>query len=170
MTGNDSARLGYRTWLDIGPGIMLVTIYLGLLVACVQTVPIKDTRQLAGEAIERADYQKAYTIIIDDAAAGDAELQYSVATLIANGFGPLQPVDRNRMTLSWLLKSADQGYTDALLWLADAYKNGWLGLAKNPEAEHCWRALVGRFDPALATCQRPPVDDASSNGGEVTQP
>ena len=147
-----------------------MTICLGSLVACGQTVPIKDSRQLVGEAIERADYQKAYTIIIDDAAAGDAELQYTVATLIANGFGPPDPVNRDRMTLSWLFKSADQGYKDALVWLTDAYKNGWLGLAKDPEAEQCWRALAVRFDPALATCQRPPVNDTNSNDGEVTGP
>ena len=149
-------------------GVLVVCV--AALMACAQTAPLKNTRQQLGKAIERADYQKAYRLIIDDAAAGDAGLQYTAATLIANGFGPPDLVNRDQLTLSWLLKSADQGYKDALLWLADAYKNGWFGLEKDTEAEHCWRALAIRFDPAqAAACRRPLLDD-DSNTNDVTGP
>jgi len=44
--------------------------------------PDQNSSQQPGNASERADYQKAYKLIVDDAGAEDARLQYTAATLM----------------------------------------------------------------------------------------
>jgi len=161
LSGNSEKKMAMNLWMAV------VYSSFCLLSACAHPVAEISIKQRATEALERAEYQQAYDIIIDEAAAGDAEFQYTVAILISNGFGPQNPADRDQLSLSWLIKSADQGYHDAVVWLADAYGHGWFGLEKDIQAEYCWREVISQSESLPPLCKRPPVIGIDSDSSFI---
>lgn len=142
-----------RTGLRVKP---VIAIALSLLVApgCASGVDPKD---VGAQALNGGNAQEAYRLWLPLAKAGDAQVQEAVALILVSNssLGPTRSRrDREREALGWVAVSAESGWPSSMTWLADAYRNGFLGLAKDPIAAVCWAKAAK--DPSLAaTCKRP---------------
>ena len=116
--------------------LLLIFSFSILVNGCVST----DLKEQATIALEQGEFEKAYGLIIDGANNGDPELQHTVAMILANGYGPrLTESNKNKAIISWLKKSANNGFKDSIKWLSDSYVNGWFGLDKNIEEARRWQ-------------------------------
>ena len=89
-----------------------------------------EAYELGCQAYDVGDYETAYENWSPAAAAGDADSQYGMGQLYANGYGvPLDDAE----ALKWYQKAADQGHGEAQCALAVMHANGW-GVPMN-EAE-----------------------------------
>ncbi len=132
----------------------LVTASL-LFFAISCSADIDTAKTQISSAIDNEDFARAYVLALEHAENGDAEMQHAVALLISNGYGELDGQDSDASTLYWLRLSADQGFGDSLLWLSDAFSNGWFGLSIDREASECWRSKVENNE---LECKSPQVN------------
>lgn len=77
--------------------------------------------------------------LVEQAEAGDADSQYRVGNLYADGSCFLE--DRVK-AVGWYEKAAKQGYTDAMIKLADAYRRGW-GVQRDLDEAEKWYRMAG---------------------------
>ena len=81
-----------------------------------------DAYELGCQAYDVGDYEAAYETWSPAALAGDAESQYGMGQLYANGYGvPLDDAE----ALKWYQKAADQGHGEAQCALGVMHANGW---------------------------------------------
>lgn len=77
---------------------------------------------------------------------GDADAEFSVGILALQGvgLGKKNPSDEEceAKALEWIKKAAEHGNDEAIMYVADAYQNGWSGLPKNAELAACWRETL----------------------------
>jgi len=90
------------------------------------------------DAYETGDYQAATTEWQPLAAAGDADGQFGMGLLYANGFGV--PLD-DAQALKWYRLAADQGHAEAQCNIAVMYANGW-GVPQSDEEAFRWYSLA----------------------------
>ncbi|HEX5756293.1 MAG TPA: caspase family protein [Arenimonas sp.] len=81
-------------------------------------------------AYDRANYQTALKVWLDQAMAGSAEAQNNVGEIYAKGLG-IEP--DYGMAFQWFKKASDQGYGRAKINLGYLYEQG-LGVNKDPAA------------------------------------
>jgi hypothetical protein len=90
------------------------------------------------EAYNSGDYQTAITEWQPLAEAGDADGQFGMGLLHANGFGV--PLDDDQ-ALKWYLLAAAQSHAEAQCNIAVMYANGW-GVAQSDEEAFKWYSLA----------------------------
>jgi len=114
------------------------------------------------EAYNTADYQAAFDNWLPLAESGDADSQYSMGLLYANGFGV--PLDDD-LALKWYLLAADQGHGPAMCNIAVMHANGW-GVPQSDEEAFNWYSLAAEqgVTPAQAA-----LATMYSNGFGVSQ-
>lgn len=86
------------------------------------------------EAYNIGDYETALSAWLPLAEEGDADCQYGVGLLYANGFGV--PMD-DAKALKWYQLAADQGHGRAQCNLAVMHANGW-GVPQSDEEAMKW--------------------------------
>ena len=131
------------------------------------TQPAANTPQAAVEAVRRGDFAEAYCLWRPLAEQGDAEAQFQLGWLYANGQGLRQ----NPTTAAdWWERAAHAGHPDADLAIAQAYQKGrgrnkdlkeavhWMLVASrngNDEAQAIVRTMAGKgVEPAVAEVAR----------------
>lgn len=114
--------------------------------------PIRTTQadcQIRGGeyvAFDRANYQTALKVWLDQAMAGSAEAQNNVGEIYAKGLGIAPDYG---MAFQWFRKAADQGFSRAKINLGWLYEEG-LGVAKDPAmALNLYREASGSTDSLL---------------------
>lgn len=105
------------------------------------------------EAYNCGDYENALAEWLPLAEAGDADGQFGVALLYANGFGV--PLD-DAAALKWYLLAADQGHGEAQCNLGVMYANGW-GVPQSDAEALKWYGLAAEQG----------VTEAQKNLGEM---
>jgi len=93
------------------------------------------------EAVNSGRYAEAYRLWLPLAEKGDREVQESLALLLSSNEDigvKFSQLERNNLTLKWLMESAHNGQPSAMKWLADVFKNGWLGVPKDEVESVCW--------------------------------
>lgn len=126
---------------------LLLSVVALLLGACVSVQSDPDTggaKAQGAQAFQSEDFARAYDLWLPLARAGDAEAQFGVAVIAGNGYGPFadEPTEqRDAVSVQWMRKSASQRFSPATDWMADAYANGWSGLAVDMDRSNCWRAV-----------------------------
>lgn len=90
------------------------------------------------EAYNVGDYETALTEWQPLAEAGDANGQFGMGLLYANGFGV--PLD-DSLALKWYRSAADQGHAAAQYNIAVMYANGW-GVPQSDEEAFKWYSLA----------------------------
>jgi TPR repeat protein len=113
--------------------------------SCAPIMVEGETISEATKAFEKGEFDRAYNLLLPYARGGNADAQFSVGLIIANGFGEksakmLTPQQREELAWPWIDRAAKGGNTRAMDWVADAYESGWAGLELNEKAAKCWRA------------------------------
>lgn len=90
------------------------------------------------EAYNSGDYPAALTEWRPLAEQGDADGQFGMGLLYANGFGV--PLD-DELALKWYRLAADQGHAEAQCNLAVMHANGW-GVPQSDEEAFKWYSLA----------------------------
>ena len=90
------------------------------------------------EAYNSGDYQTALTEWQPLAEEGNADGQFGMALLYANGFGVSLDDDQ---ALKWYRLAADQGHAEAQCNLAVMHANGW-GVPQSDEEAFKWYSLA----------------------------
>lgn len=97
-------------------------------------------------AYDRANYQTALKVWLDQAMAGSAEAQNNVGEIYAKGLGTAPDYG---MAFQWFKKAADQGYGRARINLGFLYEQG-LGVNKDPAtALNLYRQASGIQDELM---------------------
>jgi len=92
----------------------------------------------AQQAYLSGDYQTAFTEWQPLAEEGQADAQFGLGLLYANGFGvPLN----DDQALKWYSLAAEQGHAEAQCNLADMHANGW-GVPQSSEEAFKWYRLA----------------------------
>lgn len=95
---------------------------------------------------DRANYQTALKVWLDQASAGNAEAQNNVGEIYSKGLGTEPDYG---MAYQWFKKAADQGFNRAKINLGFLYEEG-LGVAKDPAmALNLYREASGIQDELL---------------------
>ena len=135
--------------VSFGFGILLLSAWP----ACADTA--------AGmEAFKNKDYQKAYREWKAAAEAGQAQAQFDLGLLYAQGRGV--PRDLT-LAMSWYRKAADQGNAEAEFALGQMYSRGW-GVPRDEADALRWLQMA--MDPAS---DGPPTDWSRVEGYGVQQ-
>lgn len=93
-----------------------------LALMSVTTLCWGQTYEDGQEAFSVGDYETAHAIWQPLADAGDADSQFGMGMLYANGFGVAMD---DTLALAYYGKAADQGHAQALCNLGTMYANGW---------------------------------------------
>lgn len=143
----------------------------GLAAAETEALPPPDsaeaTLQQGVDAVHRGDFGEAYWRWRPLAEQGNAEAQFQLGWLYANGQGLRQNL---ATAADWWQRAAHAGHPDAVLAMAQAYRNGrgrkkdateavyWMLVAArggNDEAQAILRGMAGRgIEPAVAEVSR----------------
>ena len=81
-----------------------------------------DAYELGCKMYDVGDYEAAFETWSPAAVAGDADSQFGMGQLYANGYGV--PLD-DAQALDWYTKAAEQGHGDAQCQLGVMHANGW---------------------------------------------
>jgi uncharacterized protein len=121
-------------------GVLLAIMLGGAAVPTASAAAYDD----AITAYERGDYDAALKLLLPEANAGNANAQYAVGVVYANGNGVAKdPVE----AVKWYRKAAEQGLASAQYNLADCYLSG-TGVAKDPPIAAKWfRLAADQGDP-----------------------
>ncbi|WP_119395836.1 SEL1-like repeat protein [Salinibius halmophilus] len=86
------------------------------------------------------EFFDVYKYLLERSIGGDCSSQHDLAFLISLNSVELGiDVEKaNIEVLYWLQKSASQGHSEAIEWISDVYRNGWLGIRKNEEVYNYW--------------------------------
>lgn len=90
------------------------------------------------KAFQSADYETAMSIWQPLAEAGDAQSQYQLGHMYANGFGVMMD---DASALKWYQLAAEQGHPKAQVNLAVMYQNGW-GVPQSEEEAMRYYAMA----------------------------
>jgi hypothetical protein len=102
-------------------------------------VPVQaQTFEQSLAAYERKDYRTAFTGFKKLAEQGDADAQYNLGFMFANGRGV--PKD-DRQAVAWYRKAAEQGNAFAQFNLGVSYDNG-RGVPKDEQQAYFWWLLA----------------------------
>jgi TPR repeat protein len=93
-----------------------------------------------------AEYKEALAKAIPMAEQGDAEAQYNIGVMYAEGLGVLE---NDRTGAKWLTLAAEQGYADAQYKLAIMFANGE-GVLENHKTAYRWAKLAAAQEHADA--------------------
>lgn len=108
-------------------------------------------------ALNKGDAAEAYRLWLPLARSGDPEVQEAIALILVSD-AELKVArtreDREREALGWVAASAASGYQSSMVWLADAYKHGFLGLKRDAAASKCW-AEAAKSPSRRVRCKRP---------------
>lgn len=86
-------------------------------------------------AAESGDYATAASEWQPLADRGDAVAQFNLGLMYHRGLGVAMSEEK---AVSWYQKSAENGYPKAQEFLAAAYREGWFGLAQDPQKAAYW--------------------------------
>jgi TPR repeat protein len=126
---------------------------VGLLIAA--TVPAYADTAAGLAAFKNKEYQKAYQEWKVAADAGQAEAQFDLGVLYAQGLGVLRDLGTAE---SWYRKSAAQGNAEAEFALGQMYARGW-GIPRDTADAVRWLELANSVDT-----DGPPTDWLSVEG------
>ena len=123
----------------------------GLLVAVVVAVSLavpawSATLEQARMAVRTRDFAKAFRLSLELAKRGDAEAQYTVATLYRAGLGTAKDEGR---AVTWFRRAAKQGNADAQYCLGVMYLRG-AGVKRNREEGLRWLSKAAVQGNAMA--------------------
>ncbi len=103
-----------------------VSLFLCLLVSA----PVwADDMQSAQQAIMRGDYAEAYCQLVPLAKKGNSEAQYQLGWMYHNGYGLAL---NDEKAANWWARAAGKKIVDAQIALAMLYREGGVGVDKNP--------------------------------------
>ena len=110
-----------------------------------------DSKDLGAAAANKGEFKVAYSYWLPLAENGDAEVQEAIALLLISGEDvgvDMAPKQREKMAAAWMMSSAKGGHKSAMMWLSQAFDNGWMGFPRKPELAKCWEdASEGKSDP-----------------------
>lgn len=135
--GSGGLRDRSRIHAWIGELGVLGLVVLGLAVASVRADPVEEGL----EANRRGDFAEAYCLWRPLAEAGDAQAQYLIGWLYANGQG--LRVSR-RTAARWWRLAAEQGHAEARYALGRTYLRGAKGVSKNRAEALRWMLAAAR--------------------------
>lgn len=154
-------------WLLASLALLTLVAPLPALAADSPAEPAAAPVPAAVEAVRRGDFAEAYCLWRPLAEQGDAEAQFQLGWLYANGQGLRQ---NPTAAADWWERAARAGHPDAHLAIAQAYQKGrgrkkdlneavhWMLVAArngNDEAQAIVRGMAGRgVEPAVAEVSR----------------
>jgi hypothetical protein len=97
-------------------------------------------------AVEKEDYDKAFSVFLKLAKAGNAEAQYNLAMLYRAGKGTKKDLSES---FRWFKQAAEQGISDAQYYLAYMYDNGE-GVGKDLQKAFEWYRKAAEHGQGLA--------------------
>lgn len=106
-------------------------------------------------AFKNKDYLKAYQEFKAGAEAGQAEAEFDLGVMYAQGFGVLRNLDA---AANWYRKAADQGNAEAQFALGQMYSHGW-GVPRDTADAMRWFQMANSVDS-----DGPPTDWMSVEG------
>jgi hypothetical protein len=106
-------------------------------------------------AFKNKDYQRAYQEFKAGAEAGQAEAEFDLGVLYAQGLGVLRDLN---VAASWYRKAADQGNAEAQFALGQMYAHGW-GVPRDTADAVRWFQMANSVDS-----DGPPTDWMSVEG------
>jgi len=125
-----------------------------ILVGAVMLWPVAATADssAAQRAYESGDYETAYAQWLTLAEAGDANAQFRIGHMHANGFGVAMD---DAETLKWYGLAAAQGHAEAQFNMGVMYSNGW-GVDFNDAEAARWFRLAAEqgYLPAVSNLAR----------------
>lgn len=111
-------------------------------------------------AFKNKDYQRAYREWKAAAAAGQAEAQFDLGVLYAQGLGVLRDLNA---AADWYRKAADQGNPEAQFALGQMYARGW-GVPRDTADAIRWFEMANSVDS-----DGPPTDWLTVEGYGIAQ-
>ncbi len=100
----------------------LTSALFALALTGISTIGWADSYDAGHDAFSVGDYETAHEIWQPLADAGDADSQFGMGMLYANGFGVAMD---DTLALSYYGKAAEQGHGQALCNLGTMHANGW---------------------------------------------
>jgi TPR repeat protein len=132
----------------------------GVVVLLLTTMPAFADTAAGLAAFKNKDYQRAYREWKAAAEAGQAEAQFDLGVLYAQGLG----VQRDLTVASdWYRKAADQGNAEAQFALGQMYSRGW-GIPRDMADAIRWLQMANSVDS-----EGPPTDWLSLEGYGMPQ-
>ena len=112
------------------------------LLATLPGIPVAagQTFDEAVAAYGRGDYATAVRGFLVHAEQGDADAQFNLGVMYANGRGVLKD---EAEAVRWYRLAAEQGDADAQFSLGVMYANGLLGVLKDSVLAHMWSNIAG---------------------------
>jgi len=134
--------------------------YLGMILGWVGVLllgamPVSADTAAGLEAFKNKDYQKAYREWKAAAEAGQAEAQFDLGVLYAQGRGVRRDLTE---AANWYRKSADQGNAEAEFALGQLYSRGW-GVPRDEADALQWFQMANSVESV-----GPPTDWAQVEG------
>ncbi len=115
---------------------LLATLLIGFAPLC-----FGDTYEAGNDAFSVGDYETAHTIWQPLADAGDANSQFGMGMLYANGFGVAMD---DTLALTYYGLAAEQGHGQALCNLGTMHANGW-GVPQNDDEAFRYYGLAAEL-------------------------
>ena len=119
----------------------LTSALYALVLMSVATVGWAESYDVGNEAFSVGDYETAHSIWQPLADAGDADSQFGMGMLYANGFGVAMD---DTLALDYYGKAAEQGHGQALCNLGTMHANGW-GVPQSDEEAFKYYALAAEL-------------------------
>ncbi|HEX3744178.1 MAG TPA: tetratricopeptide repeat protein [Bryobacteraceae bacterium] len=124
-------------------------------VVMLAVVPIWADTAAGLAAFKNKDYDKAYQEFKTGADAGQAEAEFDLGVMYAQGLGVLRDLNT---AATWYRKSADQGNAEAQFALGQMYAHGW-GIPRDTADAIRWFEMANSVDS-----DGPPTDWMSVEG------
>ncbi len=119
------------------------------------TVPVWADTAAGLAAFKNKDYQKAFQEFKAGADAGQAEAEFDLGVMYAQGLGVLRDLN---VAAQWYRKAADQGNAEAQFALGQMYSHGW-GVPRDTADAIRWFEMANSVDS-----DGPPTDWMSIDG------
>ncbi len=126
-----------------------------VVVTLLLAVPVWADTAAGLAAFKNKDYQRAYQEFKAGADAGQAEAEFDLGVMYAQGFGVLRDLNA---AATWYRKSADQGNAEAQFALGQMYSHGW-GVPRDTADAIRWFQMAGDVES-----DGPPTDWLSVEG------
>jgi TPR repeat protein len=123
-------------------------------------VPVWADTAAGLAAFKNKDYQRAYQEFKAGADAGQAEAEFDLGVMYAQGFGVLRDLNA---AASWYRKAAEQGNAEAQFALGQMYAHGW-GVPRDTADAIRWFQMANSVDS-----DGPPTDWMTVEGYGMQQ-
>lgn len=123
-------------------------------------VPVWADTAAGLAAFKNKDYQRAYQEFKAGADAGQAEAEFDLGVMYAQGFGVLRDLNA---AANWYRKAADQGNAEAQFALGQMYAHGW-GVPRDTADAVRWFQMANSVDS-----DGPPTDWLTVEGYGMQQ-